>query len=97
MAGKSALLRQVALIVLLAHIGSFVPADKVCISLTDRLFTRVGATDNIAKQQSTFMVEMHEIANILHHLTPRSLVIVDELGRGTGILDGTINAYFDPE
>lgn len=89
MAGKSALLRQVALIVLLAHVGAFVPADKARISLTDRLFTRVGAADNIAKQQSTFMVEMHEMANILHHLTPRSLVIVDELGRGTGTLDGT--------
>jgi len=89
MAGKSALLRQVALIVLLAHVGAFVPADKAHISLTDRLFTRVGAADNIAKQQSTFMVEMHEMANILHHLTPRSLVIVDELGRGTGTLDGT--------
>ena len=88
MAGKSALLRQVALIVLMSHIGSFVPATKATIGLTKKIFIRVGATDNITRQESTFMVEMNEMATILNNLSDRTLIIVDELGRGTGTLDG---------
>ncbi len=82
MAGKSTYLRQVALIALLAQIGSFVPADAAVIGLVDRIFTRVGAADDLGTGQSTFMVEMNEAANILHHATERSLVVIDELGRG---------------
>lgn len=88
MAGKSSWLRQVALIVLLAQIGSFVPASSAHIGLVDRIFTRIGAQDDIASGQSTFMVEMLETANILHHATPRSLVLLDEIGRGTSTWDG---------
>ncbi len=88
MAGKSALLRQVALIVLMSHMGSYVPATKATIGLTKKIFIRVGATDNITRQESTFMVEMNEMATILNNLSDRSLIIVDELGRGTGTLDG---------
>ncbi len=88
MAGKSSWLRQVALITLLAQIGSFVPAAKARIGLVDRIFTRIGAQDDIATGQSTFMVEMLETANILHHATPRSLVVLDEIGRGTSTYDG---------
>ncbi len=93
MAGKSTILRQVALIVLLAQIGSFVPASYAKIGLVDRIFTRVGAVDDIGRGQSTFLVEMHETANILHQATPRSLVILDEIGRGTSTFDGLSLAW----
>jgi DNA mismatch repair protein MutS len=93
MGGKSTYLRQVALIVLLAQVGSFVPATAAEIGLVDRVFTRVGASDNLAAGESTFMVEMRETANILANLTPRSLVILDEIGRGTSTFDGISIAW----
>jgi DNA mismatch repair protein MutS len=93
MAGKSTYIRQVALIVLLAHAGSFVPAEAATIGLTDRIFTRIGASDELHAGRSTFMVEMTETANILHHATDRSLVILDEIGRGTSTLDGLSLAW----
>ncbi len=93
MAGKSTYMRQVALITLMAHIGSFVPASKATISITDRIFTRVGASDDLSSGQSTFMVEMTEVANILHNATPRSLLILDEIGRGTSTFDGLSIAW----
>ncbi|MGD9688191.1 MAG: DNA mismatch repair protein MutS [Phycisphaerales bacterium] len=93
MAGKSTFIRQTALLTLLAHAGSFVPADEAVIGLTDRIFTRVGADDALHAGQSTFMVEMTETASILHHATPRSLVVLDEIGRGTSTLDGLSLAW----
>jgi DNA mismatch repair protein MutS len=93
MAGKSTFMRQVALIVLMAHMGSFVPADSAQICIVDKIFTRVGASDNLASGQSTFMVEMNEVANILNNATPRSLLILDEIGRGTSTLDGLSIAW----
>ncbi|MCL2650961.1 MAG: DNA mismatch repair protein MutS [Candidatus Azobacteroides sp.] len=93
MAGKSALLRQTALITLMAQIGSFVPAESAKIGLVDKIFTRVGASDNISLGESTFMVEMNEAADILNNLSPRSLVLFDELGRGTSTYDGISIAW----
>src|SRR2546430_11051971 len=93
MGGKSTYLRQVALITLLAQMGSFVPAAEAEIGLVDRIFTRVGASDNLVGGESTFMVEMRETANILAGLTPRSLVVLDEIGRGTSTFDGISIAW----
>ncbi|MBI3948972.1 MAG: DNA mismatch repair protein MutS [Acidobacteria bacterium] len=88
LSGKSTYLRQVALIALLSHIGSFVPADEATVGLVDRIFSRVGLEDNISQGQSSFMIEMTETASILHHATPRSLIVLDEIGRGTSTYDG---------
>ncbi|MCX7762763.1 MAG: DNA mismatch repair protein MutS [Candidatus Kryptonium sp.] len=93
MSGKSVFLRQVGLIVLLAQIGSFVPASYARIGIVDRIFTRVGASDNIAGGESTFLVEMHEMANILNNATPKSLILLDEVGRGTSTFDGISIAW----
>jgi len=93
MAGKSTFMRQVALLVLMAQVGSLVPAKKAHIGIVDRIFTRVGASDNLARGQSTFMVEMTEAANILNHATPRSLIVLDEIGRGTSTFDGVSIAW----
>ncbi len=93
MAGKSTYIRQVALLTLLAHTGSFIPAVEAQIDLVDRIFTRIGASDDLARGQSTFMVEMSETANILNNATPRSLVILDEIGRGTSTFDGLSLAW----
>ncbi len=93
MAGKSTMLRQVALIVLLAQVGSYVPAESATVGIVDKIFTRVGAQDNIAAGESTFLVEMHESANILNNATERSLILLDEVGRGTSTFDGVSIAW----
>ncbi len=93
MSGKSAILRQTALITLMAHMGSFVPADEARIPLTDKIFTRVGANDNLSSGESTFMVEMNETASIINNLTPKSLILLDEIGRGTSTYDGISIAW----
>ena len=91
MGGKSTYLRQAALIVLMAQMGSFVPARQAKLPVTDRIFTRIGASDNLARGRSTFLVEMSEVAAILHHATPSSLVLLDEVGRGTATFDGLVD------
>ena len=93
MGGKSTYMRQTALIVLLAHIGSYVPADSARIGPIDRIFTRIGASDDLASGCSTFMVEMTDTANILHNATAQSLVLMDEIGRGTSTYDGLSLAW----
>jgi DNA mismatch repair protein MutS len=93
MAGKSTFIRQVALLTLLAHTGSFIPAKEARIDVVDRIFTRIGASDDLARGQSTFMVEMSETANILNNATSRSLIILDEIGRGTSTFDGLSLAW----
>lgn len=93
MAGKSTYIRQVALLTIMAHMGCFVPADEATVALTDRVFTRVGASDDLARGRSTFMVEMQETANILNNATPKSLIVLDEIGRGTSTFDGISIAW----
>ena len=93
MAGKSTYIRQVAILAIMAHLGSYVPAEAMHVGLIDRVFTRVGAGDDLARGRSTFMVEMQETANILNNATPRSLIVLDEIGRGTSTFDGISIAW----
>src|SRR5690606_34225932 len=93
MGGKSTVMRQAALIAILAHMGSYVPASRARIGICDRIFTRVGAADDLGRGDSTFMVEMRETAQILAHATPQSLVLLDEIGRGTATFDGLALAW----
>lgn len=93
MSGKSAILRQAALITLMAHMGSFVPASNARVPLTDKIFTRVGASDNLSGGESTFMVEMNETASIINNISQRSLILLDEIGRGTSTYDGISIAW----
>src|SRR6187549_4038513 len=93
MSGKSAILRQSALITLMAHMGSFVPATDAKIPLTDKIFTRVGANDNLSGGESTFMVELNETASIINNVTDNSLILLDEIGRGTSTYDGISIAW----
>jgi DNA mismatch repair protein MutS len=93
MAGKSTYIRQVAVLVIMAQIGSYIPADTARIGVVDRVFTRVGASDDLVRGRSTFMVEMQETANILNNATPRSLIVLDEIGRGTSTFDGISIAW----
>ena len=93
MAGKSTYIRQVALLVVMAQMGSFIPAKEASLGIVDRVFTRVGASDDLARGRSTFMVEMQETANILNNATPRSLIVLDEIGRGTSTFDGISIAW----
>lgn len=93
MGGKSTYMRQIALLTVLAHMGSFVPAEAATLGIVDQIFTRIGSSDDLASGRSTFMVEMTETANILHHATPNSLVLMDEIGRGTSTFDGLSLAW----
>ena len=93
MSGKSALLRQTAMITLMAHMGSFVPAAEAFVPITDKIFTRVGASDNLSAGESTFMVEMNETASIINNMSERSLILLDEIGRGTSTYDGISIAW----
>ena len=93
MAGKSTYIRQVAMLVVMAQMGSFIPASSATIGIVDRVFTRVGASDDLSRGRSTFMVEMQETANILNNATPRSLIVLDEIGRGTSTFDGISIAW----
>ena len=93
MGGKSTYIRQVAIISILAQMGSYVPASRAVVGVMDRIFTRVGSSDNLAKGQSTFLVEMNETANILNNATPKSLILLDEVGRGTSTFDGLSIAW----
>ena len=93
MSGKSALLRQTALIIIMAQMGSYVPAKSAYIGIVDKIFTRVGASDNISSGESTFMVEMNESASIINNISSRSLILLDEIGRGTSTFDGISIAW----